>query len=307
MTKEQFRKSFISVAPYISSGLAQIPFIADDDNFFNEIFMAINLGVGALLFYLKCRKLGYMNTPEYKEYVALYDDVVSDIAKMYSELGFKGDFSTSVVFKHCLENGIFSLEPVKYTLFESDKEELYKYCGGRVATGKCCCRHNASLLADVLTEMGGISPKVSVYFGEETDERKIYKSNHLVTGVLLNDKRVLVDPTTRLAIFGERGIYKFDSEYSGKMTTAKSFDGTRFYLMNSFYAKETDNGKSYREFMKHDSVTDLDELIEGLLQGTMNACRYNRDFVTFHNDEKPKILQLAKLSEVVAPHGKKVE
>ena len=306
MTKEQFKKGFISAVPYLSAGAIQIPYLADP-SCINEFMMGINLGIGALLFYLKCKEYKFMNTKEYKDYVSLYDEFVKDIAKMYKELGFKGDFSTSIVYKHCLEAGIFSISPVQYTLFENDKEKLYKYCGGRVATGECCCRHNASLLADIITEMGGVAPKISVYFGDETEEKKIDKPNHLTTGVLLNNKKMIVDSTTALPMFGERGIYLFDSEYTGKKKTFKSFDDTRFYVMDSVYSKETDGGKSLRQFMKKENVNDKDEVMEGILTGVMDACRYSGDFITFHNDEKPKILELARLSGVVAPHGEKIQ
>lgn len=304
MTKEQFKKGFISGVPYFAAAAMQVPFVLDGDVGVNGVMMAANFGIGAVLFYLKCKRFSFLNTAEYKEYVAVYNEFVSDIAKMYKELGFKGDFSTSVVYKHCLESGIFSVEPVEYTLYYDDKDDVYRYCGGRVATGKCCCRHNASLLADVLTEMGGVAPKVSVYLGEETNEKNIYRANHLVTGTLLNDKRLIVDPTVGLVDFWNHGAYLFDREYSGKMTTVKSLDDTRFYLLDPVYAKETDKGRSYKEFMKHDSDISSEELADSFFDGTMNACRYNDDFITFHHDEKKKILQLARLSSVVAPHGK---
>lgn len=304
MTKEQFKKSFISAVPFFSAAAIQIPFVLDDKFGTNEITMAANFSVGAVLFYFKCRELSYMNTPEYKEYVELYNEFVSDIARMYKELGFKGDFSTSVVYKFCLDSGIFSVEPVKYTLYKDDRDKLCRYSGGRVTTGRCCCRHNASFLADILMEMGGVAPKISVYAGNETNEKKIYKPNHLVTGTLLNDKRLIVDPTVALENFFDCGIYQFDEEYIGKKKTVKSPDGTRFYLMDSVYAKETDKGKSLKEFMKCESVFDAKELSDGFFDGIMNACRYGDDFVAFHNDEKEKILQLSKLSNVVAPHGR---
>lgn len=304
MTKEQVKRGLESAAPYLVASAVNIPFVLDGDVGVHGTFMAANFGVSAVLFYLKYRQYKYLDTPEYKEYVDLYEEFISDIAKMYKELGFKGDFSTSIVLKQCLDSGIFSVEPVKYTLYEDDKDKLCRYSGGRVATGSCCCRHSASFMADVLTATGGLAPKISVYFGDETDEKKIYKPNHLVTGTLLNDKKVIIDPTVNLLSLWHHGIYQFDSEYKGKMTTAKSQDETRFYLMDSVYAKETDKGKSLKEFMKCSGDIDEEELVDAFLAGTLDACKYNDEFIIFHNDEKKKILQLSKLSNVVAPHGR---
>lgn len=303
MTKEQVKRGLESAAPYLVASAVNIPFVLDGDVGVNGTLLAANFGVSALLFYLKCRQFIYLDTPEYKEYVDLYEEFILDIAKMYKELGFKGDFSTSIVLKQCLDSGIFSEKPVKYTVYQDDADRMTKYSGGRVTTGSCCCRHSASFMADVLTATGGVAPKISVYFGDETDEKKIHSANHVVTGTLLNDKKVIIDPTVNLLSLWHHGIYQFDSEYKGKMTTAKSLDETRFYLMDSVYAKETDKGKSLKKFMKCSSDIDEEELMDAFLDGTLSACRYNDEFIAFHNDEKKKILQLSRLSSVVAPHG----
>lgn len=307
MTKEQFASGFKSAAPYLVGAAVQTPFIFDGDNFVNTGLAIALTGLSGLNFYLGCRRLNYTNVPEYKEYVQLYDEVVTDIAKMYKELGFKGDFITSVAFQYCLDTGVFSKDVIGYTLYEDDKDRLVKRVGGRVATGAYCCRHCASLLSDVLTKMGGIAPKISVYSGTEDDEKKIWQANHLVTGVLHDDKRVIVNPVAAgLSKFLISGIYLFDNEYEGKKKTALSLIDNRYYLLYSDITLQTDNVKTMIKFMKYDSNIKREEINEALVDGMIETLKYAQDFMSFQNDERPKILQLAKLSEAVAPHGKAI-
>lgn len=304
MTKEQFINGFRSAAPYLGAAVVQAPFILEDADAVSIGIALSCISLSGLKFYLECKKFEYTNTPEYREYVQLYDEVVTDIAKMYKELGFKGDYITSIAFQHCLDTGVFSKDVIGYTLYEDDKDRLVRYAGGRVATGAYCCRHCASLLSDVLTKMGGIAPKIAVYSGPEDDEKKIWRSNHLVTGVLHNDKRLIVNPVAGLAGFFINGVYLFDNEYEGKKRTAISLIDNRYYLLYSDFSLQRENMKAMRKFMRYDSNIEYGEIHEAFAEGLLEAFKYDREFRNFRNDERPKILQLAKLSEVVAPHGK---
>ena len=299
MTIEQLKGGFKSGTPFFCAALTQIPCIFDRQFEANEILLLSNLFVGAVLFGFEYQYLNYTNIPEYKEYVELYEEFISDIAKMYRELGFKGDFTASLAYKLCLESGIFSARPVQYTIYENDCDRLIKYCGGRVATGAYCCRHNASLLSDILTKMGGIAPKISVFTSEETMKRK-FLPDHLVTGVLHENKRLVIDPT-----MGIGGVFLFENEYNSGINTMISSSDFRYYMTYaSRFAKEKDNKKITKEFMQYKPIANFDELIEFQFECLAKVSVYQDEYEAFHEEEKPKILQLARLSDVVASHGK---
>lgn len=156
MTEEQIKSGFSSALPYIYAAGMYVPMLTFNFGIaeLNQAALLGFCGVGALKFYLGYKKLQYMSTPEYREYIDLYNEYVSDIALMLDELGFKSDFSAAIAYKYCLNLGIFSSETYEYTIYENDRERVLRYSGARVATGACCCRHNASLLSDILIQRG---------------------------------------------------------------------------------------------------------------------------------------------------------
>ena len=56
--------------------------------------------------------------------------------------------------------------------------------------------------------------------------------------------------------------------------------------------------------MKFPAFTDSDELFDDYMEALLTTVGLLPDFKDFHEEEKPKILQLSRLSEIVAPHGK---
>lgn len=144
-----------------------------------------------------------------------------------------------------------------------------------------------------------MAPKIFVYSGSG----EILKPNHLVTGILHNDKKLIVDPTMRLNFLGAEGIYLFNDAFK-KEKTAVSLSDKEIRLASCWDIDNNDNMKMRREFMKYDSLTDEEEILSyyNFVQG--NLARHIVDFGMFHMDERPKILQLAKLNEKFSPHGK---
>jgi hypothetical protein len=49
-----------------------------------------------------------------------------------------------------------------------------------------------------------------------------------------------------------------------------------------------------------------DELVDDYMNSSKQAAMYMRDFRCFHEEEKPKILELSRLNRIVAPHGRKI-
>ena len=76
-----------------------------------------------------------MNTSEYKESVALYNEIVYDLTKMYKELVFKGDFLTSIEYKHCLDLGIFLLHWLNTRFIRRIKIDRLSMLGGELQKG----------------------------------------------------------------------------------------------------------------------------------------------------------------------------
>lgn len=297
MSEEQLREALSSGGPALGVSLLQIPFLFDGRPGGNEFVFLASILAGAAGFYQGYNKYKYTNTPEYREFVELYKEFISDIAKMYKQLGFKGDFVGSVAYEFCVHNGIFSQGEVCRDPEVDNYNESIKYCGGIVATGRFCCRHNASLLTDVLTEMGGLATDISVFIGDEENESY---ANHLVTGVLCNGKKLVVDPMS----YGD--IYFFDDRYSKGYMSIVSSEETRYRIVSSVFSDEKDNKKRLKEFMRYECFDDFDEIHQIESAAKNEARKYFAEYEAFHEEEKPKILQLAKLNKAVSSYGRKI-
>lgn len=51
---------------------------------------------------------------------------------------------------------------------------------------------------------------------------------------------------------------------------------------------------------------DSEEIIDDYMSSALLSAVHIRDFRDFHEEEKPKILELARLNKIVAPHGKEI-
>lgn len=311
MNKDRIKKGLVSAAPYIAGAAVQIPFMFDDGNWFNIAMLLTNAGVGYLNYkngVVKFDREEFMKSPLCQEYLGIYDEFVSDIAKMYGDLGVEAGIDLAVAYQLCLESGIFSYDGTdKYALYEDDSDKFIALLGGRVTTGAHCCRHSASLFSDVSGKMPkGLSPKVSVYLGDDDKKRKKVP-NHLVSGLVHKNKKLLLDTTSSFNnLFADGFAFIQDGKVKGR-NVAENVTGVRMiFCPDGYDNRRFLNTDSFDQFMDLESVKDSSEIFDDYMESMFKNVGHLVDFRDFREEEKPKILQLSNLSKIVSPHGKEI-
>ena len=311
MDKERLKQGVISAAPYAAASLVQVPYIFGDNGWINGIFFLSAAYLTYANYKKGIRKYDFhqlTQTDFYQEYVGLYKEFVDDICKMYKELNVSKGMETLHAYKICQENGIFSATGTdQYTTYENDKDLFIQSLGGRVTTGRHCCRHNASLFSDISNNMGGLSPKISVYLDAKPNKKLIFGPNHLVSGLIHNNKRLVVDPTSKLNEFYTDGLCFYKGEKALFRDVLENGFGAKYTIVSAGYDNGALYNDNYDEFMKFPAIENPNELFDDYLEALLTATNLLPDFRDFHEEEKPKILQLSHLSEIVAPHGKAEE
>lgn len=311
MDKNRVKKGLINAAPFIGAAGVQVPFMLEGD-WVNAILFLTNLSV-SWMFYksgvVKYDREAFVKSPICQEYLGLYDEFVSDVAKMYEELGIDPGLGSAVAFRFCLESGFFSKDKTdKYSLFENDNDKFIAFLGGRVTTGRHCCRHSASLFSDINNKMKkGLSPKISVYLDNDFKRDFKLKPNHLVSGLVHKNKKLLFDSTTVFTnIFADGIAFIKDGRVMGR-NVAENVTGSRFTFASDGYDnRRILNTDMYDQFMALESVANENELFDDFMEAVLTVSQNVKDFSDFHEEEKPKILQLANLNTIISPHGKEI-
>ncbi|MBO5121312.1 MAG: hypothetical protein J6C28_06485 [Bacilli bacterium] len=311
MNKERVKKGLISAAPFIAGAGIQIPYIFDDGGWFNLAMLLTNAGVAYINYkngVVKFDREAFVKSPICQEYLELYKDFVKDIATAYEELGINPGLEAAVAFRYCLENGMFSKDKTNsYALFENDNDKFIAFLGGRVATGKQCCRHSASLFSDINSNMKkGLSPKISVFLSDTYSKKIKLKPNHLVSGLVHKNKKMLFDSTSSFNnVFADGLGFIQDKKVRGRVV-AENVTGTKFNFVNDAYDNKLLATDTYELFMDLESIKDSSEIFDDYMEAIFSIVGHAKDFSDLHEEEKPKILQLANLSTIVSSHGKEI-
>ena len=311
MNKERVKKGLINAAPYIAGAGVQIPFLFDDGGLFNIAMLVANTGVAYLNYkngVAKFDREAFIKSPICQEYLGLYKEFVSDIASAYEELGIDPGIASAIAFQFCLENGIFSKDKANsYALFENDKDRVIEFLGGRVTTGKHCCRHSASLFSDINNRMKkGLSPKISVYLSSAYIEKLKLKPDHLVSGLVHKNKKMLFDSTASFTNMFADGLGYIQNDRVRGRVVAENVTGAKFTFVKDAYDNRFFGTDTYEHFMELESVKDSSEIFDDFMEAIFTITQHVTDFSDLHEEEKPKILQLANLSTLVSPHGKEI-
>lgn len=312
MDKNRIKKGLLNAAPYMAAAAIQVPYLFSDGGWFNGAMLLTNAGVSYVLYRAGVSKYDremFVKTPLCQEYLGLYNEFVDDVVKMYEDLGIDPGLDSVVAYRLCLENGIFSHDGTdKYATYEDDKDIFIALLGGRVTTGAHCCRHSASLFSDINNRMKkGLSPKISVYMGPEFSKKLRLKPNHLVSGLVHKNKKLLYDSTASLESLFDNGLlYIGDDSVLGRRV-AQNVSGSKYTFAPDGY----DNRRpfvtdTYEQFMELESVKDSSELVDDFMEAILTGAVHMRDFYDFHEEEKTKILQLSNLNKIIIPHGKEI-
>lgn len=312
MNKDRVKKGLVNAAPYIAGASVQVPFLFDGDNWFNIAMLLTNTGVAYMNYksgVLKFDREAFIKSPLCQEFLGLYDEFTSDVAKMFGDLGVEAGIDLAVAYKLCLENGIFSCDDTdRYALFENDSDKFIALLGGRVTTGAHCCRHSASLFSDISGKVPkGLSPKVSVFLDKDYNGKRKIVPNHLVSGLVHKNKKLLFDSTSSFnSLFADGLAFIQDDKVRGRHT-AENVTGIRMtFAPDAYDNKKFFSTDLYDQFMELESVKNSSEVFDDYMESMFKNVEKLGEFRDFHEEEKPKILQLSNLSKIVSPHGKEI-
>lgn len=245
-----------------------------------------------------------MKKEEFKEEKKLYLEYVKDIAEFLKSIGASSDLTGAFLFKMILDSGMLSEDKVEYVTY---KKDLYDHftdiMGARVTTGTFCCRHIASLVTDVINEMGGVACDVAVHRCKTDEEKGLY-ANHLITGLEQDNKSVLFDPSCPSYLLPIGSLIEFRTQ-KGKIVS-KSFDEEHYYEEK---ISEHDFEKINRTNIKRLKSLEPLELDEEMLGNYLEAfsifLRSCDEIFEFRDRELPKIKKLSRLNKIVTPHSEK--
>jgi len=263
----------------------------------------------------KYTKLQELN--EYKECTELYDKFVTSIANLFEKLQIKNPLEIAVLYNYILEKGYLSKDSkYKYHIFKNEDELYHELLGTRITTGYGVCRHNASLLTDILNKMGNIAATVPVLSSKESDfiqktaniNNDQIDGNHCITGMLVDDKKVTYDPThRRIGIFAPHKIQNlvinspFFALGKGQL---KEYPRLAYVLDKSkivnYYAYP--NPDNLEKILNSEPLILSDDEILNIFNNALDRIE-NADLSEFYNEQKDIIERLAELNNIIMPHS----
>ena len=292
-----FQKDFYEVSITGAVGLcgfvSQIPhIIINGYQPINGSIMSMSLGLclnSGVRFPMRYKKWktyhNIMKKEEFKEEKNLYLEYVKDIAELLKSMDVSSDLVGAYLCKILIDGSILSENKIEFASYEYDKfDRFVDMMGSRVASGSFCCRHAASLVTDVINEMGGVACDVSVIRSDDKNSKDFF-ANHLVTGLEHEGKSVLFDPSIPSYLLPICGSIKFQTK-KGKIVTSGFND-------NLFYKEEISDFESL----------DVDEEMLGCyLEAFTTYLNHSDEIIKFKEEELPKIKRLAKLNRMVTPY-----
>lgn len=245
-----------------------------------------------------------MKKEEFKEEKKLYLEYVKDIAEFLKSIGVSSDLTGAFLCKMMIDSGVLSDEKVEFASF---KKDLYDYftdmMGARVTTSTFCCRHIASLVTDVINEMGGVACDVSVHRCKVNEKSGEY-ANHLITGLEHNKKSVVFDPSCPLFLLPFDSLIEFKTQ-KGRIV-AKSLDEEYSYEEKiSEHDMEKINRINRKRLKSLESLEFDEEMLGNYLEAFITYLRHSDEIDRFRVKEMPKIKKLSRLNKIVTPHSEK--
>lgn len=311
---DEMKKAIVTSATFLTSSAVSMTDVIINHSIPSSVFFLVSLGYGINSFNRvldlnkKRKRLNeIINSDQYAEYVELYSEYVSDIAGLFKNLNFENNLVSCFAYRYCLERGFLSKDSeFSYTIYKDHFDSLVDLYGGSIATGAGCCRHTSALLTDVINGMGGTAaniPVINIYGGKNS--RSMY-ANHVLTGIVHNDKSLAVDTTTIFESFPFTGILFFKDNKKKNYVIVNPVSEECMYeqklsLLFDKSKKNCERLKKVRDYSNYEG--DFDEIINLYLETILDCCTHEDDFRTFSHDEQPKIKRLSKLNEYIAPHG----
>ena len=267
----------------------------------------LSSGIRIPLHYKKWKKYhDVMKKDEFTEEKKLYLEYVKDIAEFLKSIGVSADLVGAYLCTLFIDEGVLSEKDVEFASYKEDNyDKFVDMMGARVATGAFCCRHVASLVTDVINEMGGVACDVSVIRSEK-NEKKDFFANHLITGLEHDCKSVLFDPSIPMELLPILGSIKFETQ-KGKIVTS-SFNGNLIYKEESSDFDFERINKLNNKKLKSLEPLEVDDNMFGIyLEAFTTYLTHSREIEEFKMEELPKIKKLSKLNKIISPFSDKDE
>lgn len=152
------------------------------------------------------------NTDEFIKLENLYDEYITEIAKLIKDCGDLDIYTQGIIHKFLMGKGILSKkDDFSYKKFSNDKDYKYSELGARITHGNGVCRNIAANLNDVFNKLGYDSILVSCIVDAEKSKignnpclytlynlfTLLYKETNFHSIVAAKDKNgsIIIDPT----------------------------------------------------------------------------------------------------------------
>lgn len=132
-----------------------------------------------------------LETPEYQEYMAVYQEVLKDFKSFIQNYNIHSSLELGILYTcFLLPKGILSItNQFQYKYLKGIFEPL-EILGAKVISGRGCCRHISKNLVDILNTCG--------YEAYYLKTEKIDLSElHALVGIIYDNKKLTLDPTNK--------------------------------------------------------------------------------------------------------------
>ncbi len=173
----------------------------------------------------------------YNEVKTLYDEYTTIISKELSKYHFDNSLDLCILLDALLINGYFSsTDKLEYHKYKKYIEYYDDLLGTLVLTGKCVCRHNTSLINDILTKLNIDNIKLHCYHTGPKRPTKIYRrANHVITLVHENKFKYAYDFTNHgICNIEDNNVIRSDSCLEDGSISSTYYAITRDEELNKF-------------------------------------------------------------------------
>lgn len=260
------------------------------------------------------------NSEQYAECYELYTNYIKNIADFYRSIDKKTPPEIAAFFDVHLRLGMFNqdLKPQEFRIFKYNKDIfIADILGSTVMTGTSVCRHNASLLTDILCFSGfkACNLPVHSFFLQELKNKSKHldslRPNHLITGIIENDENYIFDPTkhcfgffsTVESLNGINPNYLIVSEKDNPSTNAyiikEKINRLELELYLLYNSKEM---IEYQDFIssKHKEI-DFNYLECLLKEAELTGITHQKEILNFNHENRKTVQKIKKLNETLAP------
>ena len=206
-TREFIKKSLRETAPVIQYNMSLITSGCIPVELFYEILyfnaMYLYLNIINRIFYLG----EFLKENEnYYKLKNLYDNYITEIAKLFNIFGNIDMYEISVLYNILLYRGTFSIEnEFIYHDYLIDKLSPQEIHGTRIASGTGICFQISANLIDIYLKLGYDAFDIGCCTGTHNKIIKKIKATHSITGILDNKNMLIVDATwKRIGFFNDK-------------------------------------------------------------------------------------------------------